>query len=136
MQFRHGNGGSLAETRGNLMTTERSGPPTIAQVTESSSPSPMVALLPWGDLIEDFLDGIGVSLEDFCSKMTGGWLFGYVDAMRLHGIKTCIFCFSDRVEGTVHRVHQSSGAEFVVMRTPSAYGRLPQRTKDPYGSTI
>ena len=118
------------------MTTDRSGPPTIAQVTESSGPSPMVALLPWGDLIEDFLDGIGVSLEDFCSKMTGGWLFGYVDAMRLHGIKTCIFCFSDRVEGTVHRVHQSSGAEFVVMRTPSAYRRLRQRTKDPYGSTI
>jgi hypothetical protein len=71
-----------------------------------------------------------------CLKDTGGWLFGYMDAMRLHGIKTCIFCFSDRIEGTVHRVHRSTGAEFVVMRTPSAYRRLRQRTKDPYGLTI
>ncbi len=47
----------------------------------------MLALLPWGDLIEDFLDGIGVSLEDFSSKMTGGWLFGYVEALRLHWVR-------------------------------------------------
>jgi len=80
------------------MTTNQSEPSTAAQVTESLSPSPMLAVLPWGDLIEDFLDEIGISLEDFSSKMTGGWLFGYVDALRLHGIRTCIFCFSDRVE--------------------------------------
>lgn len=96
----------------------------------------MVALLPWGDLIEDFLDGIGVSLEDFCSKMTGGWLFGYVAALRHCGIRTCIFCFSNRVEGTVNKVHLASGAEFVLMRTPATYRRLRRRTKDPYGLTV
>jgi starch synthase len=96
----------------------------------------MLALLPWGDLIEDFLDGIGVTLEDFVSKMTGGWLFGYVDALRLHGIRTSIFCFSDRVEGTVHKVHRATGAEFVLMRTPAAYRRLRRQTKDPYGWTV
>ncbi|MDQ1387939.1 MAG: hypothetical protein QOF56_1393, partial [Acidobacteriaceae bacterium] len=46
----------------------------------------MIAILPWGDFIEDFLDAIGVSLEEFSSKMTGGWLFGYVEALRLQGI--------------------------------------------------
>jgi hypothetical protein len=39
---------------------------------------PTIALLPWGDLIEDFLDTIGVSFEAFCNEMTGGWLFGYI----------------------------------------------------------
>ena len=118
------------------MTTERSKPPTAAQVAQSLSPPPIVALLPWGDLIEDFLDGIGVSLEDFCSKMTGGWLFGYVDALRHCGIRTCIFCFSNRIEGTVHKVHQASGAEFVLMRTPATYRSVRRRTKDPYGLTV
>jgi uncharacterized protein with von Willebrand factor type A (vWA) domain len=84
----------------------------------------MLAVLPRGDLIEDFLDEIGISLEDFSSKMTVGWLFGYVDALRLRGIRTWIFCFSDRVEGTVHTVHQATGAQFVLMRTPAAYHGL------------
>jgi starch synthase len=96
----------------------------------------MVALLPWGDLIEDFLDEIGVSLEDFSSKMTGGWLFGYVDALRLHGIRTCVFCFSDRVDGTVHKVHEATGARFVLMRTSAAYRGFRRRTQDPYGLTV
>jgi glycosyltransferase involved in cell wall biosynthesis len=118
------------------MTTNQSEPSPTAQITESLSPSPMLALLPWGDLIEDFLDEIGVSLEDFSSKMTGGWLFGYVDALRLRGIRTCIFCFSDRVEGTVHTVHQATGAEFVLIRTPATYRSVRRRTKDPYGLTV
>ena len=37
---------------------------------------PKLALLPWGDVIEDFLDGIGLTMEAFCRDMTGGWLFG------------------------------------------------------------
>jgi glycosyltransferase involved in cell wall biosynthesis len=117
------------------MTSKQSEPST-ARVTESLGPSPMIALLPWGDLVEDFLDEIGVSLEDFSSKMTGGWLFGYVDALRLRGIRTCIFCFSDRVDDTVHKVHQATGAQFVLMRTPAAYRRLRRQTKDPYGLTV
>ena len=118
------------------MTTNQSEPSPTAQVTESLGPSPMVALLPWGDVIEDFLDEIGVSLEDFSSKMSGGWLFGYVDALRLRGIRTCIFCFSDRVDGTAHKVHEPTGARFVLMRTPAAYRGLRRRTQDPYGLTV
>ncbi|MGH8002533.1 MAG: hypothetical protein ACREPR_24660, partial [Brasilonema sp.] len=38
------------------------------------------------ELIEDFLDTIGVSFEAYCKEMTGGWLFGYVDALRLVGV--------------------------------------------------
>lgn len=35
-----------------------------------------IALVPWGNQIEDYLDAIGVSLEEFCQEMTGGWLSG------------------------------------------------------------
>ena len=33
---------------------------------------PAVALLPWGDVVEDFLDGIGVSLGEFFEN--DGWM--------------------------------------------------------------
>jgi len=97
---------------------------------------PKIAVLPWGDLIEDFLDGIGVSVEEFASKMTGGWLFGYVEALRLKGIAASIFCFSDRVERTVHMVHHATGAEVVLLPTPAAYKRLRRHMKDPYGWNV
>ena len=60
---------------------------------------PAVALLPWGDVVEDFLDGIGVSLGEFSSRMTGGWLFGYIDALKLQGIRTTILSPSHRSGG-------------------------------------
>ena len=69
-----------------------------------------IALVPWGDVIEDFLDEIGVSLDEFSSKMTGGWLFGYIEALRLQGIETVVFCFSGRVTSTVRTVHEPTGA--------------------------
>jgi hypothetical protein len=42
-----------------------------------------VVILPWGNDIEDFLDPIGLSLEQFCGEMTGGWLFGFSEALKL-----------------------------------------------------
>ena len=47
---------------------------------------PLVALLDWTHLLEDFLDNIGVSFEQFQREMTGGWLFGYVEALRAAGV--------------------------------------------------
>jgi starch synthase len=79
-----------------------------------------VALLPWGDFIEDFLDGIGITLDEFCTQMTGGWLFGYIEALRRQGNECSIFCFSSNVESTVHKVHAPTGASIIVMRSPAA----------------
>ena len=53
-------------------------------------------MLPWGHTVEDFLDGLGVSFDQFCMEMTGGWLFGYVRALQLAGLQVTIFCFSSR----------------------------------------
>jgi glycosyltransferase involved in cell wall biosynthesis len=102
----------------------------------SSHPPPIIAILPWGDFIEDFLDTIGVSLEEFSSKMTGGWLFGYIEALRLQGIRSTIFCFSRQVEGTVHAVHQGTGAEIVILRGSFVYRKIRERIKDPYGLSV
>lgn len=112
---------------------DASGCPPVA---DGAHRPPRLALLPWGDLIEDFLDEIDVSIEDFASTMTGGWLFGYVEALRLEGIHTTIFCFSDRVKSTRRSIHGPSGAEVVLLRAPAAYRRLRRHMKDPYGLSV
>jgi glycosyltransferase involved in cell wall biosynthesis len=95
-----------------------------------------IALLPWGDVVEDFLDEIGISLESFCTKMTGGWLFGYADALRRRGVGVKIICFSERVEGTVRRLHEPTGAEFILIRASPVLHKLRGFAKDPYGMTL
>jgi starch synthase len=95
-----------------------------------------VALLPWGDVIEDFLDEIGVSLEDFSSRMDGGWLFGYVEALRRQGIGTTIFCFSAKVKAIVRTQHRPTGAALVFLPAPASYRRLRRHMRDPYGWSL
>ncbi len=60
--------------------------------------APCVALIDWSHLLEDFLDNLGVSFEAFRAEMTGGWMFGYIDALRHAGCRTVLFCFSARVD--------------------------------------
>lgn len=95
-----------------------------------------VALLPWGDVIEDFLDGIGLSLDAFCQEMTGGWLFGYIEALQHVGIQTVVFCFSARVKAPVRRTHRPTGATICILPAPDSYLRLRRRIRDPYGWSL
>ena len=58
---------------------------------------PRVALLPWGDVFEDWLDPLGVTPEQLRDEVTGSWMFGYVDALRTAGADTVLVCFTSRV---------------------------------------
>lgn len=89
-----------------------------------ASPAAPVALLPWGDVIEDFLDPLDVSLDGFCREMTGGWLFGYVEALKRAGLRTVVFCVSARVEEPVRRTHEGTGATVCFLPAPKAYDFL------------
>lgn len=82
---------------------------------------PTIALFPWGDVIEDFLDTINLSLEAFCQDMTGGWLFGYIEALKLEGIQTVIYCISARVVETTRYTHQPTGATICAVPAPRIY---------------
>lgn len=105
---------------------------------QQTAPAPQrtVALLPWGDLVEDFLDGIGVSFEAFTNEMTGGWMFGYVDALRTRGIRTVLFCVSARVERCMDFTHVPTGAVICVLPASRAYRRLRRPIRNPYGWTL
>lgn len=106
------------------------------QPAARGAPPRTVALLPWGDLIEDFLDSIGVSFEAFATEMTGGWLFGYIDALRTRGIRTVLFCVSARIGQHTNFTHSPTGATICVLPASRAYRRLRRPVRNPYGWTL
>lgn len=92
-----------------------------------------IALLPWGHIIEDFLDIVGIGLDAFCNEMTGGWMFGYVEALRRANISVVLFCISGREENIRTTVHRPTGARIVILPTPKWYMSVHKRMANPYG---
>ncbi len=82
-----------------------------------------VAIIPWGDVIEDYLDPLGIGLETFATGLSGGWLFGYAAALRHTGIESCVICFTR--ERQMRRFeHPQSGLVSVAVPVPPAFLRL------------
>jgi len=71
---------------------------------------PCVAIFPWGDVVEDFLDPIGLDAQGFAERMTGGWLFGYVAALQTAGWRPIIVCASRTCSAPKRLVHAGTGA--------------------------
>ena len=92
-----------------------------------------VALIPWGNVIEDYLDAIGVSLDAFCNEMDGGWLFGYFAALRAAGVDGVLVLISSGVSAPERRVHRASGLPIHILPAARAYRTLRSRVDDPYG---
>ena len=91
-----------------------------------------VALLPWGDQLEDFLDPIGVSIDTFAEEMSGGWLFGYIDALAALGVGTVLVCVTGRVDEPVRRIHRPSGAPMWLLPATGLYRRVRRALPVPY----
>lgn len=97
---------------------------------------PAIALLPWGNVLEDFLDAVGVSLEEFCNEFRGSWLFGYADALRKVGVRTVLICVSARVNAPSRFIHGPTGATICVLPVPKSYCSIRSRMTNPYGRNV
>ncbi|WP_373533910.1 glycosyltransferase family 4 protein [Microcoleus sp.] len=97
---------------------------------------PTIALLHWGDLIEDFLDTIGVSFEAFCNEITGGWMFGYIEALRRAGVRTVLFCISGSVTEPVYYTHKDTGAKICALPASQPYQTIRRQMVNPQGWTV
>lgn len=100
---------------------------------------PSIALLPaGGDLWEDFLDSIGISLERFCTEGPGGWMLGYMDALSRAGVRTVLIFFSGRVDRPTRHRQADTGNLITVLPAPSRYRtlrrKLPTYRDAPSGS--
>lgn len=106
------------------------------QAAQATSAAMTIALFDWSQLIEDYLDNIGVSFDSFCEEMSGGWMFGYISALRSAGVRTVLFCVSARVNEPVRRRHRATGATICVLPATSIYRVLRRRVLNPYASTV
>jgi glycosyltransferase involved in cell wall biosynthesis len=93
---------------------------------------PRIAILPWGDAIEDFLDPLGLTLEAFRDEMAGGWLFGYVEALRRAGVDVTVVCCARGVRAVHRWRHGPSGAPLLVLPLTRAARAARPRWRDPY----
>jgi glycosyltransferase involved in cell wall biosynthesis len=100
------------------------------------APEPVVALVDFSQLVEDYLDNIGVSLDGFLDETTGGWMFGYIGALRTAEVRTVLFLVSARVAAPERRRHAATGATVWVLPAPRAYRRVRGTVLDPYASTV
>jgi starch synthase len=107
-----------------------------AGALDRQPPGPVVALLPWGLLLEDFLDPNGLSLDDFCGDFTGSWIFGYAEALRAAGVEPVIFCVVRGVGEVTRRVHGATGTRLCLLPAPPVYRLLRSGMRAPYGRTV
>jgi len=89
--------------------------------------------MPWGLVLEDFLEPHGLTLETFCTDFRGSWMFGYVEALRSAGVRTVIVCISSARDEISRGVHEPSGAPVIVLPAPRSYRALRKHMANPYG---
>jgi glycosyltransferase involved in cell wall biosynthesis len=94
-----------------------------------------IALLIWSDLIEDYLGSIGLILDDYCTQMTGGWLFNYVEALKTRDIATVLMVVSAKAGKTYTTTHLPTGIPIVVLPAAKSYLFIRRFVPDPYTPT-
>ncbi len=98
--------------------------------------NPRIALLPWGNIFEDYLKQVGHTLETFSSEGIGGWLLGYIEALRLVGVQTTLFRTSGTVKETKRLVHDNTSTNTVVLPAPKLYTLISRHMSNPYGLNV
>ena len=68
--------------------------------------------------------------------MTGGWCFGYVEALHSAGWRPVIFLVSRCVATTKRLRHAPTGALICVLPAWSAYCHVTRRMSNPYGGSV
>jgi glycosyltransferase involved in cell wall biosynthesis len=108
-------------------------PSSAGRGPDHPRPLPSVAIIPWGNVIEDYLDGIGRDVDDFTGAMGGGWLFGYVEALQDAGWRPVLICVSVAVDRPERRQHPATGAPVWVLPATRSYRWLRTWLDQPYG---
>jgi glycosyltransferase involved in cell wall biosynthesis len=105
-----------------------------------------VALVAGPDRFEDFYDKIGVSIDDFRTRLSSGWIVNYVDALTSAGVRTVLVFLSSRVSDHRRFIHGGTGMPVWILKEPHRHryllkvrGRWPTSSVPPalvsYAST-
>lgn len=94
--------------------------------------NPTLAIIPWGDVVEDYIGPIGLSIDDYAERLSGGWLFGFAEALRHVGADTVIVCWSRSVTRPTRRIHLPTGSTLWILPVSLAYSAARALLRDPY----
>lgn len=97
---------------------------------------PAFGIINWAHLLEDFLDQLGVSFEDFRDEFMGSWIFGYAQALRSVGVRPVLFYVSARTRDVERFTHAPTGAELRILPAPAVYRWARRRVLNPYAETV
>lgn len=95
-----------------------------------------MALLNWCHLVEDFVDQLGISVEEYATGFMGSWVFGYAQALQSAGIRPVLYVVSAAVRTVARRVHRLTGMEVRLLPAPRVYRRLRRRIPNPYADSV
>ncbi|MBW3562470.1 MAG: glycosyltransferase family 4 protein [Actinobacteria bacterium] len=95
-----------------------------------------VVILDWTHLLEDYLDAVGLTFEQYRDDLDDGWLFGYVRALDRVGVDATIVVVSAITRTTTRTTHGPTGAPIVVLPAPSPYRAVRRRVPNPYAMTV
>jgi hypothetical protein len=92
---------------------------------------PRVAIVLWGHPVEDWLASLGLGVEGLAAEMTGGWLFGYCEALVRAGFAPMIFCVSAADAAETVRRHAETGTPIVSLPLTERQRRTRALLKRP-----
>lgn len=92
-----------------------------------------VAIVPWGDCIEDFLEPLGLDAAGLANDLSEGWLFGYVKALAEVDIASEIIAVAAGVDRPQLLHHGATGAPVHLVPQSRLHRLLRRRLGDSAG---
>ena len=108
-----------------LMAQRKSITSSGDDMNEEKRSEPVVAIL-LGDDFDEWLDTLGMSLKDFSQNMIGSWVFNYVQALQVAGVRPVIYCISTQVSAPTRLIHYPTGGAMVVLPPSNIYQIVKQ----------
>ena len=93
----------------------------------SAVESPSVGILPWGNVVEDFLEPTGMTLEQYAGEFVGSWVFAWARAFATAGVRPEIVCVSREASTEARMTHGPTGVPLVVLPTTRLYRAIEER---------
>jgi glycosyltransferase involved in cell wall biosynthesis len=81
-----------------------------------------VALLPWGDVVDDWIAPLGLSAESLGRQLPSGlWMLGLARALASVGVEMVIVWFSSSVDEPLRFRHEQTGVRMTVLPSSAAF---------------
>ena len=104
--------------------------------TATRRASGSVAIVLWGNEIEDYLEPLGLSLEAFCASLPAGWLYGYLCALQQAGTRCVVVCVSRTTNRPIQLREASAGTVVHILPSTPLYRVIRRRMRRPYGRDV